>query len=281
MTEFDTVELALHGMVPPSGYDEAFRDIARQLTQDLPGISYTSEMVGIDVDALRTTGIRGSSGGAGTASRQAYGFDPAQVPKTIRVGQEGVSFSLTATIDAFWHARMSTNVVDWLDFVRFDAKVAVAFPSGSATSLPSSLVDDLVAFGARVANLFHVWNGSVTVAGDALSNLNGFNWYEPYARESVGSYPWAVLVPAPARPRLHLETFRPEVTLTELTGESAGSLFVAAPRPPQVMDDAELRRWRSIFVDAIGPINAAQHNRFLKHGDPRPPGVVPEDWSPV
>jgi hypothetical protein len=118
-----------------------------------------------------------------------------------------------------------------------------------------------------------------------LEIINGFQWFEPYARELVSSYPWSVFVPGLARPKLDLarvDELSCGVTLRDTSGSSDGALIVTAHQAPSLMSPQDLEHWRALFLPALSPIvNAVAHNGRIGRGDPRPPGIVEEDWQLV
>lgn len=123
------------------------------------------------------------------------------------------------------------------------------------------------------AALAEVWHGWVNVGGPPnLEFANGFEWYEPYARDTVSSYPWAVLASPAARQKLNpalIAQMPFPVQVRELAGRSAGAAFYVADRAPAAMSDLELRAWRRLLHPALAAVvNPVAHNLWVNRDLP-------------
>jgi hypothetical protein len=282
--EFIDVELSLHGSVPDSGYEDSIREIADALVRRLPGASYTAGLLDQNIEQLLREGYRGSSKGRSTTSKISRVISPERVVKMLQFDEAGGDIDVSLG-DFDWRAHVGALRVDFLDFRRFDAKVVIVVPSSSLRLFPLSAVEELVAFGAEAASRVHIWNGWVSAGANWLEIINGFDWYERYARDAVSSYPWSVFVSAGARPKLDLsviDSLECGVTITEIAASaSAGAALFTAGQSPAVMSPRDLKQWRALFLPAMSPvINPAAHDDWVGRDDfDRPAGIVPEDWT--
>jgi hypothetical protein len=285
-SEFVDVTLRLHGAVSDDGYEGSMRDLTDVMVRQLPGVGYTAGLLGQGVDQLLREGYRATSKGGGATPKVSRGITPERVVKMLQFDEEGGGMNI-ALGDFDWRCRLSALRVDFLDFRRFDAEVVIVVPSASFVAFPLNAVEELVAFSVEVASNVDVWNGWVSAGPNWLEIINGFDWYESYARDVVSSYPWSVLVPATARPKLDLSvvgSMECGVTITEIaSGLSGGAAMFTAGQSPAVMSPKDLECWRALFLPAMPPIiNPAAHNDWVTRDDfARPAGIVPEDWTVV
>jgi hypothetical protein len=284
--EFVNVELSLHGLLPASGYEDSIREIANALVRRLPGVGYTAGLVHKNIEQLLHEGYRAASKGRSSTSKISRVVTPERVVRMLQFDEEGGDLNISLG-DFDWRAHLGALRVDFLDFPRFDFTVMIVVPSAVLHSFPLEAVNELASFTVDVASRVHIWNGWVSAGGNWLEIINGFHWYEPYARDAVSSYSWSVFVSAAARPKLDLsviDSLECGVTINEIAaGASAGAALFTAGQSPAVMSAGDLDRWRALFLPAMPRvINPAAHNHWVGRDDfDRPAGIVPEDWITV